>query len=190
MSILVLDNYDSFTYNLVEYLHKTTLESITVKRNDEIKLAEVNFFDKIILSPGPGLPKDAGILKPLIRQYAPTKQILGICLGHQAIAEVFGASLEQSPTMYHGVSSLLEKTSTKSKIFTNISNPFEAGRYHSWQVKKDSIPNCLQPTCLDKDGVVMGFVHTEYQLEGLQFHPESVLTPKGLQMLKNWIKQK
>lgn len=173
----------------MEYLHKSTSSAVVVRRNDEMKLKEVAYFDKIILSPGPGLPSEAGILKPLIQQYAPSKDILGVCLGHQAIAEVFGAELEPSPTMYHGESSLLTKTKSESRVLREFSEPFEVGRYHSWQVKKENLPDCLQPTCFDEDGVIMGLIHTDYRLEGVQFHPESVLTPQGLLMIKNWLEK-
>lgn len=189
MNTLILDNYDSFTYNLVEYFYKATNSTVTVRRNDAIKLTEISYFDRIILSPGPGLPSQSGILEPLIQQYAPSKKILGVCLGHQAIAEVFGAKLEQAPEIYHGVSSKISVTAPPTSLLHGLGKVIEVGRYHSWQVQRESIPECLAITCFDENGTVMGLKHKTYNIEGVQFHPESVLTPLGLEMLTNWLKK-
>jgi len=188
MKILVLDNYDSFTYNLVEYLRQLNPGEIDIHRNKEIELSEIEPYDKILLSPGPGIPDEAGILKDLIKKYAPTKSILGICLGHQAIAEIFGAKLENPAKVYHGLASDMIRCSDKSKILNGIPNKFKAGRYHSWNVSKRGLPGCLEITCTDDEGIIMGLRHKQFDVEGIQFHPESILTPQGLQMIMNWLK--
>ncbi|RUT79970.1 anthranilate synthase component II [Ancylomarina longa] len=187
MKILVLDNYDSFTYNLVEYLRKLGAANIDVYRNREIALEDVAKYDKILLSPGPGIPEEAGILKELIREYAPIKSILGICLGEQAIAEVFGGSIENLDKVFHGVASSVFRTNNDHGILKDINKEFKAGRYHSWNVVKKDLPSCLTITCEDADGKIMGIRHKEYDVEGVQFHPESVLTPKGIDMIRNWL---
>ncbi len=188
MKILVLDNYDSFTYNLVEYLRQLDIGEIEIHRNREIELEEVEKFDKILLSPGPGVPDEAGILKDLIQKYAPTKSILGICLGHQAIAEVFGGVLENPEQVYHGIANDITKTSENSKILKGIPQVFKAGRYHSWNVAETNLPDCLEVTCRDDAKMIMGLRHKTYDVEGIQFHPESILTPQGMQMIMNWLK--
>ncbi|MUP38944.1 anthranilate synthase component II [Labilibaculum euxinus] len=187
MKILVLDNYDSFTYNLVEYLRKLGAKDIEVHRNREIDLKEVAKFDKILLSPGPGIPDEAGILKDVIREYAATKSILGICLGEQAIAEVFGGSIENLDKVYHGVATLVFRTDDNKGVLQGIDQEFTAGRYHSWNVTKENLPDCLLVTCEDAEGQIMGIRHKEYDVQGVQFHPESVLTPNGLKMIENWL---
>jgi len=187
MKILVLDNYDSFTYNLVEYLRQLNPGEIEIHRNREIELSEIEKFDKILLSPGPGIPDEAGILKDVIKKYAPTKSILGICLGHQAIAEVFGAKLENPAKVYHGIATDMTRCNDKSRLLKGIPSEFKAGRYHSWNVSNIGLPDCLEVTCKDEDNMIMGLRHKEYDVEGIQFHPESILTPQGLQMIKNWL---
>jgi anthranilate synthase component 2 len=187
MKILVLDNYDSFTYNLVEYLRKLGAIDIDVYRNREIELKEVAKYDKILLSPGPGIPDEAGILKDLIKEYAATKSILGVCLGEQAIAEVFGGSIENLNKVYHGVATPIFRTGTDQGVLKGIKKEFQAGRYHSWNVVEKGLPDCLEITCRDSEGAIMGIRHKEYDVEGVQFHPESVLTPDGMRMIENWL---
>lgn len=190
MKILVLDNYDSFTYNLVEYLRILGAKDIEVHRNREIELKEVAKFDKILLSPGPGIPDEAGILKDVIREYAASKSILGVCLGEQAIAEVFGGSIENLDKVYHGVATSVFRTSDGEGVLAGIDREFKAGRYHSWNVVKENLPDCFAITCEDSEGKIMGLRHKEYDVEGVQFHPESVLTPNGLKMIENCLKMK
>jgi anthranilate synthase component 2 len=187
MKILVLDNYDSFTYNLVEYLRNLGASDIEVHRNREIDLKEIAKFDKILLSPGPGIPDEAGILKDVIREYAATKSILGVCLGEQAIAEVFGGSIENLDKVYHGVATSVFRTDDDKGVLQGIDQEFTAGRYHSWNVTKENLPDCLIVTCEDSEGQIMGIRHKEYDVQGVQFHPESVLTPNGLKMIENWL---
>ena len=184
--ILILDNYDSFTYNILHIINDLGYEA-DVFRNDKITIKEIDKYDKIILSPGPGVPKDAGVLMSLIKEYSKTKSILGICLGEQAIGEVFGAKLENLKEVYHGTESEIEIV-TQCKILKDISNPFKAGRYHSWVVSKDNFPSTLEIIAIDKEnGNIMGIKHKEYDVMGVQFHPESVLTPEGKSIIKNWI---
>ena len=187
MRILVLDNYDSFTYNLVYILRELQTE-VDVYRNDRISLEMVDAYDKILLSPGPGIPSEAGILLDVIRQYAPTKSILGVCLGEQAIAEVFGGQLENMSDVLHGVSHEVTVTDSEERLFEGIPEKFMAGRYHSWTVVPESLPDTLKVTAVDSEGRVMGIRHTEYDVKGVQFHPESVLTQYGRDMLVNWLK--
>ncbi|QHT68665.1 aminodeoxychorismate/anthranilate synthase component II [Rhodocytophaga rosea] len=189
MKILVLDNYDSFTYNLVHLLKELGLEnSIEVHRNDKISLEEVEKFDKILLSPGPGLPSEAGIMPELIRKYAPSKSILGICLGHQGISEIFGAKLENMTEVLHGVATKAIVTSNEERIFNNIPKELKTCRYHSWTVVPESVPaNELEITAIDENGKVMAIRHKQYDVRGLQFHPESILTEHGKQMIQNWL---
>lgn len=187
MSILLFDNYDSFTYNLLHILKELGVE-VEVHRNDKISLDEVDRFDKIVLSPGPGIPEEAGILLPLIERYAPTKTILGVCLGEQAIGQVFGAKLINLPHVHHGVCSDIRVTAN-DPIFEGLSPAFRAGRYHSWAVSKEDFPDCLEITAEDiVDGQIMGLRHREYNVRGIQFHPESVLTPQGKRIIANWMK--
>lgn len=187
MKILVLDNYDSFTYNLVHYIEELTDATVDVYRNDEISLDEVEKYDKILLSPGPGIPDEAGVLKPLIKRYAPTKSILGVCLGHQAIAEVMGGELVNTNEVFHGVATPVKLTENKDFLYDGIPNTFNAGRYHSWLVKKENLPQDLLVTVVDGKGKIMGLKHKTYDVRGVQFHPESVLTEHGKLMIKNWL---
>ncbi len=186
MKILVLDNYDSFTYNLVHYLEQASDAVIEVHRNDKITLQEAGAFDKILLSPGPGIPSEAGILMDIIKNYSPEKSIFGICLGHQAIAEAFGGSLNNLKEVFHGVSTPVEIIA-EDIIFKNIPRKLNAGRYHSWTVDKSSLPQELEITCVDESGYIMGLRHRKYDLRSVQFHPESILTEYGLEIIKNWV---
>lgn len=186
-NLLIFDNYDSFTYNLVHAVRKLGYSQVEVIRNDQIAVEEVDRFDKIILSPGPGIPSEAGILLPLIQHYASTKSILGVCLGHQAIAESFGATLENTEDVYHGISSPVHVIEN-DPLFNNIPNTFEAGRYHSWIVSNQALPECLRVTAISDEGIIMALRHKEYDVWGVQFHPESVLTPMGEQIILNWLK--
>ena len=183
--ILVIDNYDSFTYNLVHYLQDLGCD-VTVKRNDQLTLDEVAPFDKIVLSPGPGIPDEAGLLKPIIKAYAATKSILGVCLGQQAIGEVFGGSLINLDTVFHGVATDVEISVEDETLFKGLEKTLKVGRYHSWVVNP-KLPEELEATSFDENGQVMSLRHKIYDVKGVQFHPESVLTPNGKQMLENWI---
>ncbi|MDO1511869.1 aminodeoxychorismate/anthranilate synthase component II [Maribacter confluentis] len=182
--ILVIDNYDSFTYNLVHYLEELGCEVI-VKRNDQLTLDEVDAFQKIVLSPGPGIPDEAGLLKQIIATYAPTKSIFGVCLGQQAIAEVFGGTLINMDEVYHGIATKINITK-EDLIFTDMPKEIEVGRYHSWVVNAN-LPNELEATSVDENGQVMSLRHKKYDVRAVQFHPESVLTPQGKKMLENWL---
>lgn len=186
MKILVFDNYDSFTYNLVHAVKKLGYKDVEVHRNDKIALDEIARFDKIILSPGPGVPSESGILLDLIRTYAPTKPILGVCLGEQAIAEAFGGTLVNLPQVYHGISSMVDIIED-DVLFNGLDKKLEVGRYHSWAAEKTTLPDCLQITAVDENGMIMALAHKTYDVRGVQFHPESVLTPQGEKMLKNWL---
>ncbi|MBI3138830.1 MAG: aminodeoxychorismate/anthranilate synthase component II [Sphingobacteriales bacterium] len=192
MNILVFDNYDSFTYNLVHLVEKITHSKVEVFRNDQIALEKVKDYDKIILSPGPGIPGEAGLLLPLIREYAATKSILGVCLGHQAIGEAFGAELVNLKNVYHGVATPIDVKSKNSKVcsrlFEGLPRRFEVGRYHSWVVSDSGFPEELEITAVDDNGYIMGLQHRTYDVQGVQFHPESVLTPLGEAILRNWLK--
>lgn len=185
ISVLVIDNYDSFVYNLVHYLEELDCE-VTVRRNDEITLEEIAKYDKILLSPGPGIPEEAGLLKAIVKEYAPSKSILGVCLGQQAIGEVFGGRLINLESVYHGVATKVIKCVTDEDLFHGIEKEFEVGRYHSWVVES-TLPDCLEATSFDKNGQVMSLRHKEFDVKGVQFHPESVLTPDGKKMIRNWI---
>lgn len=187
MKVLVFDNYDSFTYNLVHYIEKISDAQIEVYRNDEISLKEVERFDKILISPGPGIPSDAGILLDVIKTYSATKSILGICLGQQAIAEAFGGSLNNLTEVFHGVATSMEIIS-EDTLFRKIPNKLKVGRYHSWVVNKNDFPDELEITAIDEYGNIMALKHRTFDVKGLQFHPESILTDHGLQMIENWIK--
>ena len=188
MKILLFDNYDSFTYNLLHILKELGAD-VEVHRNDKISLEEIERFDKILLSPGPGVPEEAGILLPLIRRYAPTKSILGVCLGEQAIGEAFGATLINLTDVHHGVCSDI-RIVAKDPIFEGLEPGIRVGRYHSWAVSKENFPDCLEITAVDtEEGQIMGLRHREYDVRGIQFHPESVLTPKGKTIIENWLKR-
>lgn len=182
--ILVIDNYDSFTYNLVHYLEELGCE-VTVKRNDQLTLEEVDAFEKIVLSPGPGIPDEAGLLKDIISKYATTKSIFGVCLGQQAIAEVFGGSLINLDQVYHGTATKINVIAADI-LFEGIPKELEVGRYHSWVVNPD-LPEVLVATSVDENGQVMSLRHKEYDVCAVQFHPESVLTPHGKKILENWL---
>lgn len=186
MKILVFDNYDSFTYNLVHYIEQATNADIEVRRNDKISLKEIEQFDKILLSPGPGLPSDAGILSDVIKTYAPSKSILGVCLGMQAIAESFGGSIINLTEVYHGVAMPAEVI-VDDLLYKNIPQKLNVGRYHSWVVNKNDLPDELEVTCVDNSGNIMGLRHKIYDVRGVQFHPESILTEHGLKIIKNWV---
>jgi len=207
MKILVFDNYDSFTYNLVHLVQKIINDRVDVYRNDQIPLEKVKEYDKIILSPGPGLPYEAGLLLPLIKEYASSKPILGVCLGHQAIGEAFGGTLVNLSTVYHGVatpvkivkrqtSNVKEKNNSRltshvsrNNLYEGLPDQLEVGRYHSWVVSKEDFPEELEITAEDDNGYIMGLQHKTYNVQGVQFHPESVLTPMGEKIMRNWLKQ-
>ena len=187
MKILVFDNYDSFTYNLVQMIEQIVGSEVDVFRNDKIALEDIEKYDKIILSPGPGIPEEGGILLDVIKKYAPTKSIFGVCLGQQAIAEAFGGSLINLSEIYHGVAT--EATQTKEhKIFNNLPENLEVGRYHSWAVNPDDFPEELEITSVDKNGMIMSLKHKTYDVHAVQYHPESILTPDGKQILENFLK--
>ncbi len=186
MKILVLDNYDSFTYNLVHLIRENGY-AVDIFRNDKISLEEVGRYDKILLSPGPGIPDEAGIMKQVVLTYGPTKSILGICLGHQGIGEVYGASLFNIPNVLHGVTSTTRITDTTEYLFKGVSTPLQATHYHSWAVLPQSITPELKVTALNEEGLIMGLSHKTYDVKGLQFHPESIMTPEGPKMIKNWL---
>lgn len=206
MKILVFDNYDSFTYNLVHLVEKITRVKVDVYRNDELPLEQVKAYDKIILSPGPGIPEEAGLLLPLIKEYASSKPILGVCLGHQAIGEAFGGKLVNLKQVYHGVATLIQVGSWESvvgsqqpsarklnrnlvdsSLFDGLPAKIEVGRYHSWVVSEEGFPEELEITAVDDNGYIMGLQHKTYDIQGVQFHPESVLTPDGEKIMRNWL---
>ena len=184
--ILIFDNYDSFTYNLLHAVKSLGYNEVDVVRNDKVDLSAVAQYDKIILSPGPGLPKEAGLLMPLIRQYAETKSILGVCLGHQALGEVFGAKLENIPFVFHGVQTPVDIIA-HDYLFDGIPDEILVGRYHSWIVSKENFPAGLEITAVDKAGDVMALKHKQFDLHGVQFHPESILTPEGIRIIQNFL---
>ncbi|WP_080053716.1 anthranilate synthase component II [Spirosoma aerolatum] len=186
MKLLVLDNYDSFTYNLV-YILRELGHKPDVIRNDKIALEAVGQYDKIMLSPGPGIPSEAGIMQNLVREYGPTKSILGICLGHQGIGEVYGATLENLGDVLHGIAHRATITDRSEPLFADIPDELTVGRYHSWTVMPNPMPADLQITAVDENGRVMGLSHKQYDVRGLQFHPESVLTENGVKMIENWL---
>ncbi|HEY0274429.1 MAG TPA: aminodeoxychorismate/anthranilate synthase component II [Chitinophaga sp.] len=188
MNILVFDNYDSFTYNLVHLVEKITDQKVTVCRNDEIPLEQVKDYDKIILSPGPGIPEEAGLLLPLIKEYAAAKSIFGVCLGLQAIGQAFGGNLINLTDVYHGVATDIQVTDRTGRLFNGLPDRFAVGRYHSWVVDEKSLPPELIVTARDDEQFVMALQHARYDVSGVQFHPESVLTPQGEQILRNWLK--
>ena len=185
MKVLLFDNYDSFTYNLLHILRELGV-STEVYRNDQITLDEVERFDKIILSPGPGIPEEAGILLPLIRRYAPHKSILGVCLGEQAIGEAFGASLENLTEVFHGVQTPA-KIVAPDYLFDGMEETLMVGRYHSWVVRRSGLPDCLTVTAEDEEGRIMALRHKTYDVHGVQFHPESILTSQGKRVVENFI---
>jgi anthranilate synthase component II len=186
MRILVFDNYDSFTYNLVHALREICDATIDVVRNDRLDLADAIIYDKIVLSPGPGIPSEAGKLLDLIRIYGPRKSILGVCLGHQAICEVYGATLINLTDVHHGLSESIQVIA-EDPLFKGLPERFDVGRYHSWAVSPENLPDCIEVTAVDDEGQIMAMQHKTYKIHGVQFHPESVLTPYGKDILKNWI---
>ena len=189
MKILVFDNYDSFTYNLVHLVEKITHTKAEVFRNDQIPLEKVKDYDKIILSPGPGIPEEAGLLLPLIKEYASSKSILGVCLGHQAIGQAFGGKLVNLSTVYHGVATPVKIDGTKkAQLFEGLPDILEVGRYHSWIITDENFPAELEVTARDENNYIMALQHKKYDVQGVQFHPESVLTPDGEKILRNWLK--
>jgi len=188
MKILVLDNYDSFTYNLVHILRESGCAPDII-RNDKITVEAVKKYDKILLSPGPGIPDEAGIMKQVIEEYGPTKSILGICLGHQGIAEVYGAKLFNIPKVLHGVTSTAVVKDQDEPLFSGVTATFQATHYHSWAVKSDTITDQLKVTAVNEEGLIMGLSHVRYDVKGVQFHPESIMTPEGPKMIKNWLKK-
>lgn len=191
MKILIFDNYDSFTYNLVHVVEKIIHAKTDVFRNDKISLEKINEYDKIILSPGPGLPSESGLLLPLIKEYASSKSILGVCLGQQAIAEAFGGKLINLKEVYHGISTKIkvreERVKPENDIFKDLPNELEVGRYHSWIVADENFPADLEITAKDENGYIMALRHKTFDVQGVQFHPESVLTPDGEKMMRNWL---
>lgn len=185
MNIVIIDNYDSFTYNLSHQL-KALGAQVDVVRNDAFQMSRLEPYDKIVLSPGPGIPEEAGLLNDVIRRYAGRKPILGVCLGHQAIAEVFGGRLENLRTVYHGVQTPTHIIN-HDYLFEHLPETFEAGRYHSWVVSRSGLPDSLEVTAISDDGHIMALRHRTYDVRGIQFHPESTLTPEGARILQNWL---
>ena len=185
MKIVIIDNYDSFTYNL-SHLVKELGAEVTVVRNDQFRLEELEQYSKIILSPGPGIPSEAGLLLDVIRTYAGRKPILGVCLGHQAIGEVFGAKLENLSDVFHGVATPCHIIAD-DPVFSGLPAEITIGRYHSWVVSREGLPACLEVTAVSDEGQIMALRHRELNIRGIQFHPESVLTPDGKKMLQNWL---
>lgn len=185
MKLLIFDNYDSFTYNIVHAVRMLGVQPDVV-RNDRIALDDVAAYDKIIVSPGPGIPAEAGILLPMLQRYAPQKPVLGVCLGHQAIGQTFGANLKNLAKVYHGVQDRIRLVAD-DYIFAGVPTAFEVGRYHSWVVDNDGLPDCLQVTAVSDDGAIMAMRHKEFDVRGVQFHPESILTPYGMAIIENWL---
>lgn len=188
MKILVFDNYDSFTYNLVQMIEQIMGEKVEVFRNDQIELAEIEKYDKIVLSPGPGIPSEAGILLELIKKYAPTKSILGVCLGQQAIAEAFGGSLINLTEIYHGVATTAQTIKKEAMLLKDLPQNLEVGRYHSWAVNPEDFPEELEITSVDENGMIMSLQHKTYDVHAVQYHPESILTPDGRKIIENFLK--
>ncbi len=187
MKILVLDNYDSFTYNLVHIINHLGY-AVDIFRNDKISLSDVGAYDKILLSPGPGIPDEAGIMKQVIETYGPAKSILGVCLGHQGISEVYGARLFNIPKVLHGVTSTAIIRDREEYLFEGVPDTFQATHYHSWAVQAESFTPQMKITAVNGEGLVMGLRHTRYDVRGVQFHPESIMTPEGPKMIENWLK--
>ncbi len=187
MKILVIDNYDSFTYNLVQYIERVLKSPVDVRRNDQILLKEVADYEKVLISPGPGIPIESGITLDLIREYGSTKSILGVCLGHQAIAEAYGGSIANLSKVYHGVTGQMKQVVEGDYLFKGVPEEFDAGRYHSWVVEHDTLPGELEITVENDEGYIMALRHRRHDVRGVQFHPESVLTEYGGKMILNWI---
>ena len=188
MNILVIDNYDSFVYNLVHYIKEITNEKLDVYRNDKIDLEQVKNYDKVLISPGPGIPIESGICLDVIKNYASSKSILGVCLGHQTIGEAFGGKLINLDKVYHGIETSIRLIKSDEPLFNGIPERIQVGRYHSWVVAKEDLPECLEVSAEDDNGMIMGICHKNYDVHGVQFHPESVLTKEGMKMMTNWIK--
>lgn len=188
MKILLLDNYDSFTYNLSHYLESLGA-TVEVIRNDEVELEDVKSFDRIVLSPGPGIPDQAGKLKEIIREFYDKKPILGICLGQQAIAEVFGGSLKQLNEVVHGTATPIHIIVNDEILYSDLPQTIEVGRYHSWVVSPNDLPECLEVTAVDEWQNIMSIRHKTHDVRGVQYHPESIMTPHGMKILENWLKQ-
>jgi len=188
MKILVIDNYDSFTYNLVHAIKKISGLPVDVFRNDEISLEEIEKYDKIVLSPGPGIPEEAGTLLEIIKKFASKKSMLGVCLGHQAIGEAFGGKLHNMNRVLHGIATPVKLTKNSSILFNGLPESFDVGRYHSWIVQNNDLPSCFEVTSYDSEGMIMSMKHKEYDVQSVQFHPESVLTPLGEKIIENWLK--
>jgi anthranilate synthase component 2 len=186
-NILIIDNYDSFTYNLVQLVKKVSKKDVVVLSNDRFDPDDLTSYSHIILSPGPGLPDEAGLTKEVIRKYGPSKKILGVCLGLQAIGEVYGASLMNLKKVFHGIKSTLDVLDPEDPIFKNVSPHFEAGRYHSWVIDRKTMPEELIVTAIDEDSEIMAIRHRHYNVFGVQFHPESIMTPEGLVMMENFL---
>jgi len=187
MKIIVFDNYDSFTYNLVHLVQKITHGSVDVYRNDQLPLEHIKGYDKIILSPGPGIPSEAGALLPLIKEYASSKSILGVCLGHQAIGESFGGKLTNLQNVYHGVATDIKIEKEGSTLFAGLPGVIKVGRYHSWIINEEGFPSELEITARDDNAYIMALQHKRFDVKGVQFHPESVLTPDGELIMRNWL---
>lgn len=187
MKILVFDNYDSFTYNLVQMIEQISGEKVDVFRNDQITLEEIEKYDKIVLSPGPGIPSEAGILIELIKKYAPTKSILGVCLGQQAIAEAFGGNLINLTEIYHGVATNAQTIKKDARLLKDLPENLEVGRYHSWAVNPEDFPEELEITSVDENGMIMSLQHKNYDVQAVQYHPESILTPHGKKIIQNFL---
>lgn len=185
MKVLIIDNYDSFSYNLLHAFEQLGHE-VSIWRNDAFHLDDVDAFGKIVLSPGPGIPSESGLLLDVIKRYSETKSILGVCLGHQAIAEVFGGRLFNLDTVFHGQATPIKITDSGDELFAGLPDEIQVGRYHSWSVEAE-LPDVLVPTSTDADGQIMSLRHKNLDVRGIQFHPESILTPDGLQLIKNWI---
>ena len=194
MKILIFDNYDSFTYNLVHVVEKILHDKVDVFRNDKISLEKIGNYDKIILSPGPGLPSESGLLLPLIKEYAPSKSILGVCLGLQAIGEAFGGELINLKNVYHGVATTIkvnaERQLKENDVFKSLPNELEVGRYHSWVLSREHFPDDLEITAEDENKYIMALQHKTFDVQGVQFHPESVLTPMGEKIMRNWLESR
>jgi len=186
MKILVIDNYDSFTYNLVHII-RALGHPMDIYRNDKIAVEEVKKYDKILISPGPGIPDEAGIMKQVVKEYGSSKSILGICLGHQGIGEVYGAKLFNIPKVLHGVTSTGLVSDRSEYLFRNVSDSFQATHYHSWAILAESVTADLKVTAVNNEGLIMGLSHVRYDVRGLQFHPESIMTPEGPKMIENWL---
>jgi anthranilate synthase component 2 len=185
--ILVFDNYDSFTYNLVHLVQKITDAKVDVIRNDKMDLEDVNVYDKIILSPGPGVPQEAGLLLPLIKKYAATKSILGVCLGHQAIGEALGGKLKQLDTVFHGVATTIKQSENSGLLFSGLPQSFKVGRYHSWVLDENNLSPELMITARDEQGRIMAVQHKTFDISGVQFHPESIMTEYGEELVRNFL---